>query len=294
MEDPDSEFFKNGRRIFDLNAFETLAFFFSLGNPELSRKLRMRPFERHASDFFHQTFLKTLDHRMKNPVERKDFVSLLLGLKNHLTNDELAAEAFLFYNAGFETSSTLTQFTLYELALNSDIQEKVRNEIKSGLEQNDGKLTYELLLSFNYLNMVVQETLRMYPPIVSLSRNCVKDYPIPDTKLTIPKGAAILFPVYSLHHDPEYYPQPSKFDPERFTPEQVQQRNPFTFLPFGEGPHNCIGLRFGLMQSKLGIVKILQNFEISPSGLTPIPMKFVPSAPFLAPVGGMHLNLKNI
>lgn len=122
----------------------------------------------------------------------------------------------------------------------------------------------------------------------------MKDYPIPGTKLTIPKGASVELPVYSLQHDPEHYPEPEKFDPERFSAENVKARNPFTFLPFGEGPHNCIGIRFGLMQSKIAVLKIIQNFELSPSDKTPIPMKFIASSPVLSPVGGMHLNLKKI
>lgn len=97
-----------------------------------------------------------------------------------------------------------------------------------------------------------------------------------------------------MNHDPKYFPEPSKFDPERFTPENSKNRHQFTFLPFGEGPRNCIGLRLSLMQSKLSVVKILQNYEVIPSDRTPIPMKFVPQSPFLAPVGDMWLNFKKI
>jgi cytochrome P450 family 6 len=122
----------------------------------------------------------------------------------------------------------------------------------------------------------------------------LKDYEIPGTSLVIPKGINIQLATYSLHHDPEYYPDPFKFDPERFTPEKVKARDPFTFLPFGEGPRNCIGMRFGLMQSKIGIVKLVKNFEFAPTEKTPIPMKFIPSSPFLSPVGGMCLKVKKI
>lgn len=235
-----------------------------------------------------------MEYREKNNIKRTDFVSLLLGLKNHFTPTELAAESFLVYSGGFETSSTLMTFTMYELALNPDIQTRVREEIKSALDQNNGVLTYEILFEMEYLDMVINESLRKYPPIPNGIRLCTKDYVIPGTNLRVDKGTSVEIATYSLHHDPEYYPEPSKFDPERFTPAQIKLRHPFTFLPFGEGPRNCIGMRFGLMQSKLGIVKILQNFELSTSSLTPIPIKFVPSAPFLAPLGGMHLNLKKI
>jgi cytochrome P450 family 6 len=88
---------------------------------------------------------------------------------------------------------------------------------------------------------VVNEALRHYPPIPSGQRKCLKDYEIPGTSLVIPKGTNIQLAAYALQHDPEYYPDPYKFDPERFTPENVKARDSFTFLPFGEGPRNCIG-----------------------------------------------------
>lgn len=91
--------------------------------------------------------------------------------------------------------------------------------------------------------MVVQETLRKFPPIPNTARKCTKDYKIPDTNLVIPKGTTIEIPIYSVHRDPEYYPEPDMFDPERFTDENEKARNPMSFIPFGEGPRNCIGLR---------------------------------------------------
>ena len=294
LEDPNSEFLKHGRRLFDLSTIELLKFFLAIGLPGLCRKLGVRQNPKEPTDFFLATLLQTMDYREKNDIKRNDFVSMLLGLKEHFTKEELAAEGFIVYAAGFETSSTLIVFTLYELAINPDIQDRLRDEIKSGIEENDGKLTYDLLFGLKYLDMVVNESLRKYPPIPNTIRKCTKDYKVAGTNFVIPEGMAIELPTYSLHHDPEYYPQPEKFDPERFTPENIKQRHPLTFLAFGEGPRNCIGLRFGMMQSKLAILKLLQNFEFSPSDKTPIPMKFVPSSPFLAPLGGMWLKIKKI
>ena len=294
LEDPNSEFLKHGRRLFDLSTIELLKFFLAIGLPGLCRKLGVRQNPKEPTDFFLATLLQTMDYREKNDIKRNDFVSMLLGLKEHFTKEELAAEGFLVYSGGFETSSTLITFTLFELAINPDIQDQLREEIKSGLEENDGKLTYDLLFGFKYLDMVVNESLRKYPPISSLARKSVKDYKIAGTDLVIPKGTTIEMPTYSLHHDPEYYPEPSKFDPERFSPENEKSRVPFTFLPFGDGPRNCIGLRFGIMQSKVAIVKLLQKFKFTPNLKSPIPMKFEPASPFLAPVGGMWLSLQKI
>lgn len=206
----------------------------------------------------------------------------------------MAAESFIFFSGGFETSSSTLTFCVYELALNQDIQQKLREEIQNGLEENEGKITYDLLFSFKYLDMVTRETLRKYPIITGMLRRCTKEYKIPETDLVIPEGLNVLLPTYSIHHDPEFYPEPSKFDPERFSPENSEQRNPITFLAFGEGPRACIGVRFGMLQMKIAIVKLLMNFEINVCDKTPMPLEFVKSAPFLAPIGGMWLEMKKL
>lgn len=208
---------------------------------DLSRKLHIPLNPKEPADFFLSSFLQTLEYREKNNIKRNDFVSLLLGIKHSYTPTELAAESLLVFVGGSETSSTLITFTCYELALNFDMQQRLRDEINAEIEENDGNLTYEMLFGFKYLDMIVTESLRKYPPIPSALRQSTKEYTIPGTSLTIPKGTSIEIPVYSLQRDPEHYPEPNKFDPLRFTPENSKARNPFTYLPFGEGPRNCIG-----------------------------------------------------
>lgn len=211
-----------------------MKFFFADGFPELCRKLHVRLNPKEPTEFFLNTFLQTLEYREKNNIQRNDFVSMLLALKDSFSPVELAAESFLVYAGGFETSSTLVTFTLYELALNPEIQERLREEIRTSVSENDGNLTYEMLFNAKYLDQVINESLRKYPPIPSGIRKCLKDYKIPGTDLTIPKGTPIQLATYSLHHDPEYYPEPEKFDPERFTPENIKSRHHFTFLPFAK------------------------------------------------------------
>ena len=87
----------------------------------------------------------------------------------------------------------------------------------------------------------IKEALRKYPPGTLIVRKCNKDYPVPDTNLVIDKGTGVMVSIYALHHDPEYYPDPQNYDPDRFDPSEVERRHPFAFLPFGAGPRNCIG-----------------------------------------------------
>lgn len=107
-------------------------------------------------------------------------------------------------------------------------------EIKEAVEESDGNFSYDVINKLEYLDMVVNEALRMYPPAFNLIRTCNRDFTIPETDLVIPKGVDIMVNIYSFHHDPEYFPEPEKFNPERFAPEYVKSRQPCTFLPFGK------------------------------------------------------------
>jgi len=288
-----------------------IKFIFGTEWPDFARKLGWGFAPRDVGDFFLNTFIQTIELREVSSIKRNDFVSLLLGLKDEYTKEELAAEAFIIFFGGFETSSSLMTFLLYELALNDDIQDRLREEIISGIEENDGKLTYDMLFGFKYLDMVVNESLRKYPPVPTPIRKCTKQYEIPNTNLVIPEGTLILINAFSLQRDPEYFPYPQKFDPERFSQENVKNIKPFTNIPFGknlllynmqkliiifigDGPRNCLGMRFGLMQSKMGIAKMIKNFIIQPAERTQIPLKFNSTSPMLAPEKGMWLKVTKI
>ena len=143
-----------------------------------------------------------------------------------------------------------------------------------------------------YLSL--SETLRKYPIGSSLRRKCSQQYQIPGTDVYVEKGMAMIIPVMGIHHDPEIYPEPEVFNPERFTKEAVAERHPYAFIPFGKGPRECIGLRFGLMQSRVGLATILSNFRLFPSENTPSELKFNPKAAMLAVSGGVFLGIERL
>lgn len=103
-----------------------------------------------------------------------------------------------------------------------------------------------------------------------------------------------MIPVYGLHHDPNIYPDPDRFDPERFNEENTRNRHHYTFLPFGEGPRNCIGLRFGLMQTRIGLISMLNNFKFNPTDKTPTVIEYNPSTPIITAKGGVWLQVENL
>lgn len=210
-----------------------------------------------------------------------------------LTDGLLAAQAFVFFVAGYETSATTIGFALHELALNPDVQEKLHDEIDRELRAHNGQFTYECVLSMEYLDRVFQETLRKYPPLPVLNRQCTMPYTIPGSKLVLEKGTRVVIPVLGLHTDPEYFPNPEKFDPERFTEEEKAKRPNYVYMPFGEGPRNCIGMRFGQLQTKLGLAVLLHHYKFSPCEKTERKVVLNPKAIFTASVGGNWLQVSH-
>ncbi|XP_046593944.1 uncharacterized protein LOC107216955 [Neodiprion lecontei] len=302
LANPNAEFRKYGRRMFDFTwkrGAEMMAIFFI---PGITNFFGSTLFEGESSNFMKKVFWETLTTRMRTGLKRNDLIDLLIELRNNQTDDDLfqftdenmVAQAAVFFAAGFETSSTLVSFTLHELSLQPELQTKLREEILTALEESDGKLSYDLVHNLPYLAKVAWETLRKYPSVPFLDREAICDYTIPKTGLLIKKGTPVYTPLLGLHYDPEYYPDPVKYDPERFSEENKKKRPAFTYLPFGEGPRNCIGLRFGLMQAKIGLVKILSKFEVSPCNKTLNPMRVDPKALTYSSDGGLFHRVRRI
>lgn len=305
FKDPNAEFRKYGKMIFQydtIRGLEMLAIFFL---PSIVRMTRIKMFGKKPTNFMRKVFWETITHRMKSGIKRNDLIDILLELKkNHgdqdyygfkFDGDNLMAQAASFFSAGFETSSTTTAFALYELALQPDLQNTLRKEIVEALDQSDGKITYDMAMSLPYLDMVVSETLRMYPPLGYINRMPNETYKVPNYDLVIEKGTPVYIPMLGMHYDPEYFPNPNKFVPERFSEENKRNIPPCVYFPFGEGPHACIGIRLGLLQIKLALIIILNKCEVTPCEKTLIPMIIDPKGAMTVPLNGIiHLNFRKI
>lgn len=149
-------------------------------------------------------------------------------LKNRTLNeDEILANSVLFLVAGHETTSSLIALVLYNLARHQRLQNHLYTELK------DLELTYAAISGHEYLDAVVQETLRLYPVAPFTDRETRDDYMIPGTSIFLPKGCIVNLLFLSIHYNPEYYENPERFDPDRFLPENRHKLKPYTYLPFG-------------------------------------------------------------
>lgn len=134
----------------------------------------------------------------------------------------------------------------------------------------------------------------MYPPAPTIIRRVTKNYTVPDTNnIQITNDTFVIIPVYSIQRDPEYFPNPDKFDPDRFAPSNIHKLHKMSFIPFGEGPRNCIGERFGLMQARVGLITLLKNFKFAPGSKTTKP-EFKIKRALLTPKDGVWLNVEKI
>ncbi|XP_057620691.1 cytochrome P450 3A11-like [Chionomys nivalis] len=217
-----------------------------------------------------------LDSKQKHRV---DFLQLMINTQNNsqdkeshkaLTDMEITAQSIIFTFAGYDTTSNTLAFALHALATHPDIQKKLQEEIDMALP-NKAPPDYDKVMEIEYLDMVLNETLRLYPIAPRLERVCKDDVEI--NGVFFPKGSVVIIPVFALHYDPKYWPEPAEFRPERFSKENKGRINPYVHLPFGYGPRNCIGMRFALMNMKLALTKVLQNFSFQPCKETQIPLK---------------------
>ncbi|KAF4519368.1 hypothetical protein B566_EDAN011374 [Ephemera danica] len=241
--------------------------------PKVMTLLRISFIPKSVTAFFENLIQGALDHRRKTGETRPDMLQLLMaaqkggierahddeqdvgtvgedehaadfhkqhltekqGDKNLITEEDIAAQAFIFFFAGFETVATMMSFLVHELAVNPDIQEKLRAEVDDTFAANNGKLTYESIQKMQYMDMVTSESLRKYPPAGITDRTCIKNFKVPNTDIQIEAGNVLVIPMYPLHHDPEYFPDPERFDPERFTEENRKNIRPYTYLPHATG-----------------------------------------------------------
>ncbi|KAJ7371317.1 Thromboxane-A synthase [Desmophyllum pertusum] len=205
--------------------------------------------------------------RQQGLTGRKDLIHLMMMANDEttvegvsrLSDDEIVAQAITFLLAGYETSS--------------NTQAEDRDQRSPGVHAKQP--LYDVAQNIEYLDCVVKESQRLNPVGAGPNRECSKDYDLND-EIHIPAGTEIVIPIYALHHDPDAWEDPEKFDPERFRGPAKDARHAYQFLPFSAGPRNCIGMRFALMEIKIALVRILMKYKFVQSPETQVPLVIHP------------------
>ncbi|XP_076040302.1 cytochrome P450 6k1-like isoform X2 [Oratosquilla oratoria] len=237
----------------------------------------------------------------KTSGRRGDFLDLMLDAKEDnkkqnkypVTVNTIISQSVLFLIAGHETTASALAFTVFLLAKHQDAQRKLREEIK-GLVEIHGGLTYQALGEAKYLDACLHESLRLYPPAGYMDRTCTKDYVLPQYNLKIEKGTIIGLPIWTINRNPEIFEDPESFRPERFLPENKTAEKAFSFMSFGQGPRNCIGMRFALLESKLLLAHLILKLEMVPvPGHENVP-PLRPSPNLIATKDGLYVKFQPV
>ncbi|KAJ8718254.1 hypothetical protein PYW08_002491 [Mythimna loreyi] len=249
--------------------------------PDLVDVFRFSFFPKDTIQLLRKIFRTVIEQRggyEKEVKDSRDLLDALLKIKQEavkenedISEDLLLAQAAVFLLGGFDTSGTTLCWVVYELAWNPQIQDRLYQEVLA-LKRKIGDRGFDstVLSDVNYIDCVIKETLRFYPPMGWLDRIANKDYKI-DDKLTIEAGTAVYVNGVSMHMDPQYFPEPEVFNPDRFLPENERDIIPYTFMPFGEGPRNCIGMRFAYQTLRQGLADLILNYEFKTLPNSPKP-----------------------
>ncbi|GAB1865203.1 Probable cytochrome P450 6a13 [Camponotus japonicus] len=311
IEHGDSEFLKMCKKVADPSLEIARKRYVRDYMPVLYKWLSICLIPRDVSVYFIRIVKEIITYRQLNNVTRNDIMQSLIDLKyeetkvdnalaqnalyesNDIVFDDkfIAAQTFIFFMAGFDTTSIAMSFAMYELAVNPKIQEKSYDEIRTIYEKH-GCFSYDAISEMKYLDCVVRETLRKYPPAGVTQRICEESYKIPDSDVVLEKGTKVLVPIYAIHHDPLYYKNPNAFDPDRFFGENKKLYNNDTYLPFGDGPRICIGMKFAYLLTKVGLVTLMMNYKVELSDKTSIPLQFEPTAFTLISKSGIWLKIR--
>ncbi|XP_069600465.1 cytochrome P450 4V2-like isoform X1 [Ranitomeya imitator] len=209
---------------------------------------------------------KSLTSKLKSIKRKKRsaFLDMLLNTTddsgNALNYQDIREEVDTFMFEGHDTTAAAMNWSLYLLGSHPEAQLQVHKELDEVFGESDRPVAMEDLKNLRYLEAVIKEALRLFPSVPFYARTICEDCTIRGFK--VPKGVNVLIVPYALHRDPEYFPEPEEFRPQRFFPEATNGRNPYAYIPFSAGLRNCIGQRFALMEEKVVLSTILRNFWI--------------------------------
>jgi cytochrome P450 len=238
------------------------ASFWSLGIAERFQRARARRFAE-ARFVLRQAVDYVIDQRRRNPSGNADLLSMLMDARDdetgeRMTDEQLRVEVTTFLLAGQETTSLALTWTWYLLSQHPAARQRLEQEIDTVLAGRPPE--YSDLTQLPYTRMVVDESMRLYPPAWGFSRQALADDTLGGFRLPR-EWLAFVIP-YVLHRHPSYWEDPDSFDPGRFSPERSADRPKFVYLPFGAGPRQCIGNQFALIEAQLSVATLAQRYRL--------------------------------
>ncbi|KAL6430827.1 hypothetical protein ACFW04_006977 [Cataglyphis niger] len=295
-EKEDLSFQKNGQAILNMDTFLFIVRFLI---PSLNKIFKKSLTPKHIDRFFRTLVADLMEQRRKDGIP--DFLHLMTELErtegDKIDLEMLTSHALSFFLDGYETSSSAMSFVGFQLASHPKVQEKLRKEVMTVLDKYDGVITYEGLKEMTYMDQVLNESQRVISVAGLMTKRCTEKFELKGSDglvCHVQPGTEILISTQGLQKDPRYWENPEVFDPERFSPDRKHSIKKFTFLPFGEGPRICVGMRMALLQMKVGLAAILRKYSLELSPRTQLPLKNIPGSILTTPKGGLWIFLQQL
>nr|pir cytochrome P450 enzyme, CYP4C39 enzyme - green crab, common shore crab [Carcinus maenas]AAQ93010.1 cytochrome P450 CYP4C39 [Carcinus maenas] len=206
---------------------------------------------------------ENIDDDVIGKKRRLAFLDLLLNYSETqmpLSNEDIREEVDTFMFEGHDTTAAALNWSVYLLGCHPEIQAKVHEELDALFGDSDRPVTMADLREMKYTENCIKEALRLFPSVPFLARELREEAVINNYR--IPVGTTVMVITYRLHRDPEQFPNPETFDPDRFLPENVAKRHPYSYVPFSAGPRNCIGQKFAIMEEKIVLSSIMRRFRV--------------------------------
>jgi cytochrome P450 len=236
-----------------------------------------------------ETVYSIVSRRRAHEEDSGDLLSMLMQAKDEdgsrMSDTQLRDEVLTFLLAGHETTALALSWTWHLLGQHPEVERKLHRELDHVL---DGRVpSFSDLPALTYTERVIKESMRLYPPAWSLARTVVSDFELRGYR--IPAGANVVMSQWIMHRNPHYFPDPNKFDPDRWLLERLQKLPRFAYFPFGGGPRQCIGTAFAMMEATILLATIAQRFRFNTVPEHPV----VPIPSFtLRPKSGIKMTLQ--
>lgn len=292
--------------VFECTPMKMTKMFLGIWYPKLFRLLNVQYIPKTVKEFFINLTKGAIKYRKTNNVKRNDFLQLLISLKEDeeqgkdttvkeamnniseeyldmvkmcqakgvpecrdkcFTDNNIASLVFNLLSAGVKPAASTITFIFFELANNPEIQNILRNEVDSCIERNKG-LNYEAIKEMTYLEQIIQECHRMYTFTKCLTRKVTGAYKLPGTDLVLEEDTIVYIPLSAIHMDPNFFPEPEKFKPERFVGNNFKPS--FSFMPYGNGPRICIGIKFAVLMMKVAIASVVAKYTVESETKLPL------------------------
>jgi cytochrome P450 len=249
--------------------------------------------KRQAIRTLHGLIDRMIRERRASGEDKGDLLSMLLlavdeeGDKGGMTDQQARDEAMTLFNGGHDSTAATLAWVWHLIARHPDVQARLAAEANEVLGERAA--AFEDLARLRYTEQVIKESMRLYPAVpVLFLRQALADVEV--AGYTVPRGSLVYVMQQIVHHDPRWYPDPDRFDPDRFAPGRVEQIPQYAYIPFGAGPHVCIGKDFALMEMTLIVATVLQHFRVE---LAPGHEEAIPELTMaLRPRDGVHVRVQ--